>query len=192
MMSRAQGDLSILTIVLIFAFVFGAMFQAWESYQNPGLPQDTADADEKVVRETVLRMVNDWRGENNRFPTPTTGEDILEAQQTAELIPRDGTFTGPRISGSGYESGPDLPNPGPKCTQMAVAIPLSADEVTDDGLTEAAVDRVGAEAVEGFKSVDESGILTRRVWATSGVGVEIQNQTAYVVYRSCITDRYSP
>lgn len=191
-MSRAQGQFTVFTIVVIFVMVFMGMYQAWEYAQNPDLPTDTADEQERTARAAIWASVNDWRSENGRYQAPRTDKVEIAAQTTAEMLAADGSFEGPVASGTGIQAGTVLPNAGARCTQLAVAIPVSELGASGEDLTDAHLNRLGDRALEDFRSVDEISVLTRPTWANNGIGVAIEDGTAYVVYRSCITRRYSP
>lgn len=190
-MARSRGGLSFFTI-FVFVFVFGAMYQANEFAEDPDLPEDTANPTEKELRESILREVNDWRGSQALFPTQTTGQETIEAQRTAAALSNRTAFEGPVVAGMGYSDGEELPNPKFRCTQMGVAIPIQDGEITADGLTPAAADRVASASFEEILVVDDTGLLQRGVEAKTGVGVSVQNSTATVVYRTCLTEPASP
>lgn len=191
-MSRAQGQFTLFTIVVIFLMVFVGMFEAYEYAQDPDLPTDTADEQERAARAAIWASVNEWRSANGRYQAPRTDEVEIAAQTTAELLAENASIMGPVASGTGIQAGFVLPNAGARCTQYATVVPLSDLGASGDDLTAAHRDRLGDRALEDFRSVDEISVLTRPTWANNGVGVAIQDDNVYVVYRSCITRRYSP
>lgn len=192
-MPRTRGQLSVFTIAVIFVVVFAGMYSLTEYAERPAPTSDTADSIEESAREAIWEAVNEWRASAGRFDAPRTDSVETAAQETAEQIGPGGLAT-TVASGIGIPGGPTLPNPGPRCTQLAVPITLPEDAVEDGGssLSTDATSSLVQQSLAGFQSVDPNGVLERRAWANNGIGVEIQDSTAVVVYRSCMTRRYSP
>ncbi len=189
-MSRAQGQLSVFAIAVIFVFVFGAMYQVVEFAEDPDLPEDPAEDTEKLIRAAVWERVNDYRADQDRFAASTTAQVEIDAQKTAERLAAEGRLRGPLASGTGITDDPLLPNPGARCTQFAVPVEVSETDTVPVPMT--VRDEIADQALAGFQELDSIAVLERGPWANNGIGVAIDDSTVYVTYRSCSTRRFSP
>lgn len=191
-MPPVQGELTLLSIGVIFVLVFGGIYQVSGYTAQPTLPRDSASGVERTAREAVWGAVNGWRASQDLFTASRTDGVEIEAQETAEAVAANRSLDGPVASGRGISGDPHLPNPAPRCTQIAVPVALPPGAVEDGTLTQAGTETISRRALRKLRSVDSLGILERGVWANAGIGVSIADDSVTVVYRSCSAGRFSP
>lgn len=175
-MDRGQGGIGLFTIASIFVVVFALMYGGVQFANGELIPDRELGEDERQIRAAIWDEVAQLRAEAGRPEAIRAGYHEVAAQGTAIRVAdaeRSEPFAG---AISGPSAGSDLPNGGPFCSQVAVAV--SADAGSSE--------RIADQAVRELTGVDGGReVLLRGDGYVNGIGVVRSGPDVFVVYRSC-------
>jgi len=175
-MGRGQGRIGLFTIASIFVVVFALMYGGVQYANGELLPDRTLSDEEHRIKAALWGEIDELRTDADRPAAIRSGYHDVAAQGTAIQLAnadRAEAFAG-GISGPGADSA--IPNGGPFCSQMAVAV---SDETGSS-------DRIADQALRNFTTIDGGReVLLRGDGYVNGIGVVRSGADVYVVYRSC-------
>lgn len=169
-MGTSSGRLDPLTIGAIFVVVLGSMYAAVLFSEGELFPPDTTDGAEDALRDATWAELNDRRAAEGLDRLPQDRYERGLAQDTVEtLVAEHGANATNRP--------PDerLPNAQIVCTQLPASAPVSG---ADRNVTAAAL-------ADELMAAGDSVLLRPSARFSAALGIVIDDDTAYVVYRSC-------
>jgi hypothetical protein len=187
-MASPHGRLSLLAIATIFLVVFGGMYAGVEYARGDLVDHETPTAAETQLRADVWDAVNERRADRGLDPAQRDASVRTEAQDTATYLTTADYFAGPTAVGVRTEGNRTLPNVKGFCyrtpAKLTVADPRWNDDGSGRGLP-AAVSREVADRAVDLLASDPSDVLSRSNDRKHGIGVAIDGDVVYVVYRTC-------
>ncbi|WP_318570826.1 hypothetical protein [Salinigranum marinum] len=187
-MASARGQLSLLAIVTIFLVVFGTMYAGVQYARGDLIDHEEPTAAEAQLRADVWTAVNAERADRGLDPAQRDTNTRIEAQSMARRLATIDYFTEPTAVGVRPGANESLPNRKGLCQRVPVK--LTVDQ--PDGVPEAGrplpdeVSRQIADRVVGLLASDpRSDVLSRANDQKHGIGVAVDGDVVYVVYRTC-------
>lgn len=173
-MVRGQGSIGLFTIASIFVVVFAVMYGGVLFSNGELLPDRDLDEQEQRIRVSTWSEIDQLRADHGLQPARRSVFDSVAAQGTAVEFASAG-ITNSLISPTNQTTqGFTLTNGGPYCAQIAVSIPV-----------EGSSESTGETAAMALESVDDERVLYRGAGYVNGIGVVVENRTAFLVYRTC-------
>lgn len=169
-MAAPRQGFGFLTIGAIFFVVFSLMYGGVQLSKGELLPADTTTDAEDDLRVATLDAINDRRDARDLDPIP--GDRFVRgiAQDTTDTYVADLAANG---TGDGE---PRLSNTRLFCTQVPVNAPYSANSTAETATA----------LVDAVESSGEGAVLYRPTSQfRTGIGVAVEDGTAYAVVRSC-------
>ena len=194
-MARVGGQIPLSSIGVIFVLVFAGMYGAVQFAEGDLLSENPADIREREVANALWTIVSSWRADRNLQSATRVERVRIEAQETAELLESEGRSIDAVAAGPASKDSTSLPNGHAECDQLATSVavpPPGYDDVATKTVSMQVSEDVAAKAFAKLRTVDSAGVLDRSSRSMNGVGVAIDGDRAYVVYRSCQPHRMSP
>jgi hypothetical protein len=185
-MAPAGGRLSLLAIGTIFLVVFGAMHAGVQYSRGELLERDPADPLEEQLRAELWVAVNAERADRGLDPAQRDASVRVTAQSTAGQLAAVNYYEEP--TAAGIRAGTDgLPNRVGLCDQLPAKLTVDHPGwTTDEEDVPAAVTRdVARRMTELLATGAEVDLVGRTNTYKHGIGVAVDGDAVYVVYRTC-------
>jgi len=193
-MARRSGALDPLDIAAVFVVVFALMYGGVQFTRGELLPEDRNDARETQLRYAVWDALNDNRTEQGYAvldPNDTDTDKAHGVQDVAERLAADGYFgnvseghpTDEPAAQSAVTTGTVLCEQAPAMT--TVTDPAWNDTASDERVDGDLADSVGARLATLLLKGYGPDVAYRGPSFSNRIGLEVDGQQVYVVYRSC-------
>lgn len=183
-MAAERGQISPLAIVTIFVVVLGSMHLGLAYSRGEVLQYEPPTGGEAQLQAAVWDAVNAERAERGLGPALRGSDPQRAAQDTARALVtmdyfEESTAVGVRTPG------PPLPNRKGLCYQVPVKLTVTRPEWNGGEDVSTEVRRSVAEDVIRLLASDEVDVLTRPNDHRHGLGVAVDGDVVYAVYRTC-------
>lgn len=191
-MASSRGRISLLAIGTIFLVVFGTMHLGVQYASGELETYEEPTAEETALRAVVWDAVNERRAARGLDPAQRDAATRAGAQEAARQLAATEYFTEPTAVGIRSGANQSLPTMG-FCYLTPAKLTTNATDVTGvtvsggsastaDGVATGAV----AERVVSLLASDDGGsAFGRSNEHKHGIGVVVDGNVVYVVYRTC-------
>jgi hypothetical protein len=187
-MATHRGGLSGLAIGAIFVVVFATMWGGVQYARGDLLDHEPPTELETQLRADVWDAVNEQRAARGLDPAQRDTATRQGAQETAVRLVTMEYFAEPTAAGIRADANRTLPNRMGFCYQTPVKLAVTepgwspdAEQPPSDGVTRTVAGRV----TDLLMSVDEPTVVTQSNEQKHGLGVAVDGDVVYAVYRTC-------
>lgn len=179
-----QGQLSPLAIGVVFAVVIAMMNLGVQGWEQDTLEYEPPTDLEQRLRDAIWEEVDDERAERNRTAAIRGSSPRGTAQTTARELTTRAYFDAP--TAIGLQSGEAaLPNAKGFCDRVPAKLTVNASGWGDRSVSNETIHAVGDRVVDLFGTHTEQPIILRSNEFSHGMGVAVDGEQIYVVYRTC-------
>jgi hypothetical protein len=202
-MPSARGRISPLAIGAIFVVVFAGMHVGVQYARGDLLDRAAPTDRETRLRAQVWDVVDERRADRGLDPAQRDTSTRVGAQRTARRLAAVDYFEDPTAAGVRPAANDALPTPKGFCyrTPARLAVTASGWDAAPDGdgdeaaerthdhdrghASAAVVRRVAERIVDLFEHDAGTDVLSRSNGQKHGIGVAVDGDVVYVVYRTC-------
>jgi hypothetical protein len=187
-MASQRGGLSGLAIGAIFVVVFTAMWGGVQYARGDLFDHEPPTDLETQLRTAVWDAINERRAAHGLDPAQRDTATRQGARETAVQLVTIQYFAEPTAAGLRPDANRTLPNRMGFCYQTPAKLtvtepgwPPDVDRPRSDEVTRAVADRVA----DLLTSIDGPDVVTQSNEQKHGLGVAVDGDVVYVVYRTC-------
>jgi hypothetical protein len=187
-MASARGRLSLLAIVTIFLVVFGTMYAGVEYARGDLIDREEPSELERQLGDHVREAVDEARADRGLEPAQSDTSTRVEARATAVRLTTMDYFVEPTAVGVRPDADGSLPNTKGLCRRVPLKLTVthpawnaSEGATVPDAVTRHVADRV----VDLYANDAGTDVLGRSNAQQHGIGVAVEGNVVYVVYRLC-------
>jgi hypothetical protein len=183
-MAARQGRLSLLAVVAVFAVVLGSMQFGLAYSRGEILRQDPLTGAEEQLRADLRERVDAERAAAGLEPARRGEGPRGAAQETARALVGTDYFDAPTAAGL-RPDGTALPNRKGLCYRVPAKLTVTHPGWNGGESPSRASSRAVATRLTGLLASAEVGVLHRPNDHRHGVGVAVDGDVVYAVYRAC-------
>jgi hypothetical protein len=188
-MTAVRGQISLLAIGAIFVVVFGGMYLGVQYAEGDLLHREPTGQLEEQLRDDLRATVDAERAARGLDPAQRDTSTRVAAQDTARWLATVDYFAEPTAVGPRSAANHTLPNGMGFCHQLPARLtvaeagwPADADA---HSTVPAPVTRAVAERATALLASAEVDAIGRTNSHKHGIGVAVDGDVVYVVYRTC-------
>lgn len=184
-MARRPGGLGLLTISAIFVVVLGTMQLGVLYTEGKFPPRDPPSETEQQLRAAVWERVDAVRAERGQSPVdPDTGVQTT-ARATAVSLTERTYFDPDAPTAVGLQPDQALPESKGLCRRLPAKLTVDDPDWGPDGVPPAVRTAVATRVVALLAENGPPDLLDPADGEQVGLGVAVDGDTVYVVYRAC-------